>query len=518
MKEQAKTITRLEALLSESAALFPDRVAVEDEENRCLSYQELDAASDHICDELVRFGVRAGDRIGLYLEKSLASVASVFGILKAGAAYVPVDPHAPPQRNKYIFTNCSVRAVVSDAVRIEALNAVDGDRLFDRTAEIAPLHDLGIGVILAGSGVECAPSLVEEPLAYILYTSGSTGKPKGVMHSHRTALSFIDWCSAEYEPQPQDRFSSHAPFHFDLSILDLFVSIKHGAAIVLIGEELGKQPLRLAPFIAERKISVWYSTPSILRLLTEFGHLERLDLSALRLVFFAGEVFPMKHLSALHRLVPHPRYCNLYGPTETNVCTYFEAGSDLIAERERPLPIGQVCSGDEALVLKADGKTATLGKEGELLIRGGSVMLGYWNLEDQNEQAFHVDPDGGRWYRTGDLVKEKEPGLFTYLGRRDRMVKRRGYRVELGEIEAALNNHPEVIEAAVMAFSDDEGQMSVEAFLAWRTGEDPSILQLKRYCSQKLPAYMVPDKFKVLPTLPKTSTDKVNYQKLNELA
>jgi acyl-coenzyme A synthetase/AMP-(fatty) acid ligase len=316
----------------------------------------------------------------------------------------------------------------------------------------------------------------------------------------------------------EDRFSSHAPFHFDLSIFDLFVSIKHGAAVVLIGEELGKQPMRLAPTIAASNISVWYSTPSILRLLTEFGQLDKIDLSRLRLVLFAGEVFPIKYLAALHRLVPKPRYYNLYGPTETNVCTYLEADQRLIEIQGRPLPIGRVCSGDEALVVDASGSAVEYGAEGELLISGGSVMLGYWDLKEQNERAFDIDKEGRPWYRTGDMVREQEQGVFIYLGRRDRMVKRRGFRVELGEIEVALNNHPGVSEAAVVARSDADGQLNVEAFLAWSASEEPSILQLKKYCAGVLPSYMVPDRFWFLPSLPKTSTDKIDYQKLKEFA
>ena len=476
-------ITRLDGLLSESARHFPHRIAVEEPGSRSLSYQQLATASDLIRDQLIHQGVRAGDRVGLYLEKSIASVAAIFGILKSGAAYVPVDPHAPPERNRYIFANCSVRAVLTDPVRTERLRAADQEAAFGRDLDFATPDVLDAPLSLMGGTKDCGPSLVGEPLAYILYTSGSTGKPKGVMHSHRTALSFIDWCSEEFSPLPEDRFSSHAPFHFDLSILDLFVSIKHGAAVVLIGEELGKQPMRLAPTIAERKISVWYSTPSILRLLTEFGQLEKLDLSQLRLLLFAGEVFPMKHLAALHRLVPNPRYYNLYGPTETNVCTYFEADGRLIATRERPLPIGRVCSGDEAMVVDPSGRAVDQGAEGEILIAGGSVMLGYWDLKEQNERAFHVDEAGRPWYRTGDIVREQEAGVFIYLGRRDRMIKRRGFRVELGEIEIALNNHPDVSEAAVIAQSDSDGQLSVEAFLGWSAPEEPSILQLKKYCT-----------------------------------
>jgi amino acid adenylation domain-containing protein len=510
-------IARLDGLLTESVRHFPQRNAVEEPGGRSLTYQQLATASDEVRDQLIRHGVKSGDRIGLYLEKSLASVTAIFGILKSGAAYVPVDPHAPAERNRYIFLNCSVRAVLTDPARGGKLKVEGDEEAFRRDLDFATPDVLGTSVVLVEGVKACAPSPVGEPLAYILYTSGSTGKPKGVMHSHRTALSFIDWCSSEFKPLPDDRFSSHAPFHFDLSILDLFVSIKHGASVVLIGEELGKQPMRLAPMIADSKISVWYSTPSILRLLTEFGQLEKLDLSSLRLVLFAGEVFPMKHLAALHRLVLKPHYYNLYGPTETNVCTYFEADGRLIETQERPLPIGRVCSDDEAMVVDPSGHVVDQGAEGELLIAGGSVMLGYWDLKEQNERAFHVDSNGRSWYRTGDIVREQEGGLFIYLGRRDRMVKRRGFRVELGEIEVALNTHPDVAEAAVIARSDSDGQLSVEAFLAWGVAEEPSILQLKKYCSGVLPSYMVPDRFRFLPSLPKTSTDKVDYQKLKEL-
>ncbi|MGE3283106.1 MAG: amino acid adenylation domain-containing protein [Alphaproteobacteria bacterium] len=505
---------RLHDLLRESARQFPERIAVEEPDGCSIRYAQLDSISDSIRDRLVDHGVAAGDRVGLYLEKSLASVAAIFGILKCGAAYVPVDPHAPVERNRYIFADCSVRVVVTDSARAEKLRAPDQEGLAFRDLICYTPEELNSPIVMMAGTVECTESPADEPLAYILYTSGSTGRPKGVMHSHRTALSFIDWCSEEFSPVPEDRFSSHAPFHFDLSIFDLFASIKHGAAVVLIGEELGKQPMRLAPVIAESRISVWYSTPSILRLLTEFGRLEKLDLSRLRLLLFAGEIFPMKHLAALHRLMPHPRYYNLYGPTETNVCTFFKADGKLIETRERPLPIGLVCSGDEALVVDVADKPVEEGQDGELLIRGGSVMLGYWNLKEQNERAFYIDAVGQAWYRTGDIVREQEKGVYIYLGRRDRMVKRRGFRVELGEIETALNNHPDVMEAAVIAKSDSDGQVSVEAFLAWSAASEPSILQLKKYCTGALPAYMAPDRFRFLPSLPKTSTDKVDYQKL----
>jgi L-proline---[L-prolyl-carrier protein] ligase len=171
-------------------------------------------------------------------------------------------------------------------------------------------------------GESVNPSL--DDLAYILYTFGSTSKPKGVLLTNRAAISFVDWCSETFVPDYNDRYSSRAPFHCDLSILDIYLPIKHGASLVLISEEIGKDPVRLAAIISESKIIIWNSAPSILGFLAQYGRLDRYDYSSLRIVFFAGEVLPVKHLCALKKLIPNPRYFNLYGPTETNVCTFYE--------------------------------------------------------------------------------------------------------------------------------------------------------------------------------------------------
>jgi amino acid adenylation domain-containing protein len=356
-----------------------------------------------------------------------------------------------------------------------------------------------------------------EDLAYILYTSGSTGKPKGVMLSHENAVSFVDWCSETFAPGADDRFSSHAPFHFDLSILDIHLCLKHGATLVLIGEDVGKDPERLAALIADERISIWYSAPSILGLLAQHGKLERRDFAALRIVLFAGEVFPVKHLRALTGLWPGRRYFNLYGPTETNVCTWYEVALPIAAERTTPFPIGRSCSHLRCKVVDPEGRDLAAGAEGELVVTGRGVMQGYWALPEQTGRAFLEDRDGARWYRTGDIVIEAPDGDYTYLGRRDRMVKRRGYRVELGEIEAGLYKHPVVKEAAVVAIPDEEAGVKVKAYLSSRDNAHPSLIALKRFCAENLPLYMIPDSFSWLDALPKTSTDKVDYQRLKEL-
>jgi amino acid adenylation domain-containing protein len=507
---------RLHELLIDAARRDAHAVAATETGGAAITYGKLDDYSSKISGVLTDAGVCPGDRIGLSLTKTIGALAAVFGVLKAGAAYVPVDVAAPSSRNAYIFNDCGVKAIIVEAAAADKLLAEMSDVDWVRSPFPAPATHPADFVILTRLAATLERFAPVPDLAYILYTSGSTGRPKGVMHSHATAMAFVDWCSAEFSPIESDRFSSHAPFHFDLSILDIYVPIKHGASVVLIDSEAGKQPGLLAALIAEQSITVWYSTPSILRMLLEYGQLQQRDCSSLRILNFAGEVFPLKHLRALMATWPHPAYYNLYGPTETNVCTFHKLPRELPPGADYALPIGRKCSGDETRIVDSDGRNVAPSDEGELVVAGGSVMLGYWNLPERSSEAF-LEHGGVRWYRTGDVVKENPEGELIFLGRRDRMVKRRGFRVELGEIEAALHRHAAIPEAAVIAKTGQEGELEIHAFHTWTDSVPPSLIKLKQFCSQHLPLYMTPDRFKALTELPKTSTDKIDYQRLKDM-
>jgi len=521
----------LHGLLENSARSSARATAVVDPGVTSLTYGELDALSDRVRDRLSASGVQRGDRVGLYLRKSVDSIATLFGALKAGAAYVPVDPDAPTERCAYILDNCDVRVILTER-RLETALAAELGRL-GATPQLIVLDDENDAageqpVRLRGAldrldAIDHAQETTSvvtqaDDLAYILYTSGSTGRPKGVMLTHRNALSFVDWCSEAFEPTAADVFSSHAPLHFDLSILDIYVSIKHGARFVLIGEQLGKDPTALAPVIVEQGITMWYSTPSILSLLANYGKLDRLDFSALRVVNFAGEVFPIPQLRAIKSAWTSPRFFNLYGPTETNVCTYYEIPAEIPAGQTEPFPIGRICVPNRGRVVNLDGVDVPHGDIGELVVNGPNLMVGYWNLAENNARAFLIDESGERWYHTGDLVVETADGVYLYRGRRDRMVKRRGYRVELGEIEAALSRHPSIRESAVIAVEEGAAGLKVRAYFSARNGARPSIIALKQFCSEHLPRYMIPDTFGLLDSLPRTSTDKIDYQRLTTLS
>jgi len=514
------TFEHLSDLLDRAASLHPDRVAVEDESGRALTYAALDQAADRTAARLTRWGVGREDRVGLYLPKSLESVAAIHGILRSGAAYVPVDPTAPPLRCASILADAHVRAVVTsaplaDEIRLHWPGPAGLPRLIvvgdARPASSGDAH--WSDVLNDDAPTPLIPPRHADDLAYILYTSGSTGVPKGVMLSHANARCFLDWCDAALGLRDGDRFSSHAPFHFDLSVFDLYACCRHAGTLCLIGESLAKDPARLGAFLAEKTLDVWYSAPSILALLSSHGGLEREGFPAPRVVLFAGEVFPIRHLQRLRSLWPDAALWNLYGPTETNVCTAFRIPDSIPSDRDVPFPIGPVCPPLTARVVDEEGRDLPPGTQGELLISGPGVMRGYFRRPDLDASVFVEDEHKRAWYRTGDLVIESADSGFIFHGRRDRMIKKRGYRIELGEIESALGRHDDVERVAVVASSDEAG-VAVSAFVSMRPGRKGSIIAMKRHCTAYLPHYMVPDRIAFVSELPTTSTDKIDYQKL----
>jgi amino acid adenylation domain-containing protein len=506
--------------LSDGAGVDPTAPAVIAANGGIVTFQGLVDISQRVADGLRDLELGPGDRVGVFLPKSIDAVGAILGVLRAGAAYVPIDPASPPARARLIIEDCGLSALFTTrelAEKLAATAAADFQfpvMMLDYASDGGGL-DRGLRDGFRGRRSTAIKGPAD--LAYILYTSGSTGRPKGVMLSHQNAVSFLDWCSSTFRPTHTDRFSSHAPLHFDLSILDVFLSLRHGATLVLLDPEEAKNPKLLAARIAERRITSWYSAPSILSMLAQFGRLADYDLTALRRILFAGEVFPVRYLRLLKQQLPAPSYHNLYGPTETNVCTSYDIPTEIEPDRTAPYPIGPVCDHLRGRVVDLDGDDVATGAEGELCISGPSVMLGYWARPEETTRAFLPSRDGERWYRTGDIVRLEEPSGYVFVGRRDRMVKRRGYRIELGEVEVGLLTHPAVTEAAVVATSDGDGGVRMKAVLGFGDGPRPSVIDLKAFCATALPAYMVPDEFVLCASLPKTSTDKIDLRRLTEM-
>jgi amino acid adenylation domain-containing protein len=520
----------LHQLLVASARRNPDKTAVISNE-RSLSYGELDALTDQLAGVLWAQGVAPGDRVGIYVSKSLASVVSVFAILKTGACYVPLDPGAPAKRLAYIIRDSGIATLLTSSAKVAGVQAMFPDDCPLRTVvlvdcdlptEHRPAASVPAGVtlvswneVIAYAAAPLPENLaIETDTAYILYTSGSTGTPKGVMISHRNSLTFVNWAAECVGLRKDDRVSSHAPLHFDLSIFDIFSSCKAGATIILVPDGSATFPVQLAKLIERERITIWYSVPSVLTLLVLYGQLAAHDLSCLRTIIFAGEVFPVKYLRRLMTALPQVRYLNWYGPTETNVCTSYEV-PPLDPERTTPVPIGKACANTEVFAVDNAGKRVKVPSEsGELYVRGPSLMQGYWGHPEKTAKVLMRNPFQQHFnelvYRTGDIVTLDADGNYLYLGREDGMIKTRGYRVELGEIEAVLYGHPAIREVAVLPVPDEVLGNRLRAVISLYEGAALTREEILSFCNQQLPHYMVPDVVEFREALPKTSTGKTD--------
>jgi amino acid adenylation domain-containing protein/non-ribosomal peptide synthase protein (TIGR01720 family) len=494
----------LHHLIEEQVARTPGRIAVTSEAEQ-VTYAELNHRATRLARHLRALGCPPGSLVGICAERSVEMVVGLLAVLKAGAAYVPIDPEQPVERLEMMLRDAAV-AVLLTQRRLQARLPECSIRVVCLDTDAATFPDGPAGEVFAGA----APN----GPAYMIYTSGSTGRPKGALNSHRAICNRLLWMQNEYRLGEDDVVLQKTPYSFDVSVWELFWPLLAGARLVMARPGGHRDPEYLAEVIAREKVTTLHFVPPMLE---TFLHAvpSTEPCGSVRRVICSGEALPFALQQRFYQRMPWAALHNLYGPTEAAVdVTYWEC------ERSPTLPvvpIGRPVANTRIYVLDRAYRPVPVGAPGELFIGGIQVGMGYWQRPGLTAEKFVPDPFGGpgeRLYRTGDLTRWLPNGAIEYLGRMDHQVKLRGFRIELGEIETVLAQHPLVREVVLLAREDRPGEKQLVAYLVPRENTELSPAALRAHVAARLPEYMVPAAFVALSALPVTANGKVDRRAL----
>jgi amino acid adenylation domain-containing protein len=490
-------------MFERQAAANPDAAAM-DAGGLQLTYRELNSRSNQLARYLRKKGAGPEHRVGVYLERGAEMLVALLGIMKAGSAYVPLDPNYPAERLRFMVEDAGIKILLAqkalpDALAVPGLSGVD---LAHQWRMIADESDSPV-----------TSEAVPGNLAYIIYTSGSTGRPKGAAVEHRQVCNQIFWAGRALGLNSRDRVLQKASFSFDASILEIFLPLAYGAQIIIAepgGEQDADYLVRLA---IEKEVTYSDVVPSLLEVL--LLHPSIAQWTSARVISCGGEALKPELVRSFHAALSCEIW-NTYGPTEATVQSTFTPCRD----GEMRVPLGRPIANTGLYVLDQYQQPVPVGVAGELYIGGHGVARGYWQRPHLTAAAFVPNPfaesPGARMYRTGDCVRYRPDGNLEFLGRTDDQVKIRGFRIELAEIETALREHPGVSQAVVLAMDDGSGNKKLRAFIVPRTGCRPASGELRSLVEDKLPGYMSPASFVLLEKLPLLANGKLDRRRLEK--
>ncbi|WP_199896765.1 non-ribosomal peptide synthetase, partial [Streptomyces niger] len=498
--------------LTAQAARTPDAVALV-AEDATLTHRELDERANQLAHHLVTLGAGPGSLVGLSVERGSAMAVGLLGILRAGAAYVPLDPAFPDDRLAYMLADSGARIVVSRTAVRGRLPGGNGLRIVDLDAEREEIGRLPV----TPPPVTVAP----EDLAYVIYTSGSTGNPKGVAVEHRNVRHILTAWDERYGlADLKLRFLSVSSLSVDLFFADLIRSLPFGGALIIASKDVTTEPPALLDLVAETGATGLEIVPSLLNAVVQEVERRGEDFPALRLISVGSEGWRVEDCRALLRRIP-PRcvVVNAYGGTEATVDSTVFVPTEESLRHSVYVPIGRPLPNTRVYVLDAHRNLVPRGVPGEIWIGGEGIARGYHGRPELTAERFTDNPfvPGDRLYRTGDRARRLASGDLEFLGRADDQVKIRGFRIELGEVESALLTHPDVRDAVVLARQEDSGRRRLVAYVVPERAEaEPGISELRTHLSGRLPDYMVPALFVTLDRLPRTPNGKVDRRSLPE--
>ncbi len=501
---QAKPQKRVDESFAAQAQRTPDAIAVQCGKQR-LSYGELDQRADRLAGVLQSMGVGPERTVALCLDRSLEMIVGILAVLKAGGAYVPLDPTYPPERLELMLADCEASVLLTQS-------SLELPRLSRRIRTV--LLDSDSWQKTNSESTELRNAAGFDNLAYIIYTSGSTGAPKGVQVTNGN-LAHSNQARVQYYKNPVGSFLLLSSYAFDSSVAGIFHSLTTGGTLVIPPAEFRWQPEELARLVSDHQISHLLTFPSLYGELLD--HAQPSQIASLQTVIVAGEACPRQLVSEHYRIVPRASLFNEYGPTEATVwSSVYECEP---GEGDGTVPIGRPIANTRLYVLDRAGQLVPSLVPGELYIGGDGITRGYWKRPELTQASFVPDPfaadPAAKLYRTGDMVRSRPDGNLEFLGRLDQQVKIRGLRIELGEVEAMLAQHPDVREAVVVTSTNGSGELQLAAYVATREEFHTSSNELRVFLKSRLPAYMVPSAFHLRRSLPRTPNGKVDRARLH---
>lgn len=492
--------------LEQSAEKFPDKLAYADKQKQ-VTYSQLLLASRQIGTCLLKKGAAGNRPIAILAEHTVNTLLAFFGVLQSGNFYVPLDSKMPKNRLHAILKQLDTPVIL--------YNDCDA-ALAQELAEIAPIakiDDCLSGDVDLSALAKAREKVLDIDPVYMIFTSGSTGTPKGIVIAHKNVIDFIEWMAPECGFTEKDILGGQAPFYFDLSVKDIYLTLKCGATCHVLDKKLFMFPALLVKELKKQEVTALVWATSAFHLVANSKVFEKDSVPSLQKVIVGGEALRAKQLNIWKKAMPQIQFTNLYGPTEVTVdCTYYHIEKDFADDGV--IPIGTACKNKEVFLLNSDLQPVKPGETGEICVRGIGLAHGYYKDWEKTEAAFIQDPRNPSYpqkiYRTGDLAYENEEGLFVYVSRQDGQIKHMGYRIELGELEHSLNAL-EKIQCAITFF--DKVQDKIVCCYQGDITPD----EINRQLMDHLPKYMLPNKLFQLETMPYNPNGKIDRVKLKEI-
>jgi len=538
----------LQHFLEHSAQRLPDKIALICGDER-LTYSEVDRKANRVARFLRDHGIERQDRVAIFLDNSVESVISLFGVLKADAIFLMLSPTLKAQKLSYILNNCQAKALITHTNKLNVASSVfgsvpslrfviftgDKDKIptsgypnpilwneMDslHTSRLAPCEHIDIDSETQHLtlSTQHSPSNLHPPtlnidldLATIIYTSGSTGDPKGVMLTHLNMVSAATSITTYLENREDDIIIDMLPLSFDYGLYQVLMAFKFGGTVVL--EKSFTYPYQVIQKMIQEKVTGFPGVPTIYAILLGLKDLDKFDFSNLRYMTNTAAALPPAHIEKLRKIFPHARIYSMYGLTECKRVSYLPPEE---IDR-RPGSIGRGMPNEEVWVVDENGNRIGPGVVGELVVRGSNVMRGYWGLPEETERVLRPGKyPGEKVLYTGDLFRTDEEGYLYFVGRKDDMIKSKGERISPKEIEQCLCTLDGVAEAAVIGVSDEILGQAIKAFIRCHDGKNLTDKDVLKHCKVHLEDFMVPQSVIFLDSLPKTSSNKIDKLALKE--